>query len=632
VVTVVLYHAGVPGITGGFVGVDVFFVISGYLITRQLRQLAPLRPLPLLREFYARRVRRILPALSIVTLATLLLGAALLLPNGERQDLARSAIASSILVSNLQFLANTKNYFAGPAELQPLLHTWSLSVEEQFYLVWPLAFIVLARLDRRSWGVRAQLAGVAVVSTFSLAACIWLTAADRPAAFFGLHTRAWELGIGCILALWTPSKLPKAVFDLGAVIGIAAIGFSIFVISPDTEFPGVAAVVPVLGAAIIVLAGENSRSSLGFRLLSKPAVVFIGKLSYPWYLWHWPLISIARILDLGERNVIRDLAIAVVSMGFAYLTTRFLETPVRQKKVWLFATDSRSLFSGAALTLLCIALATALWLTSRRAFESTVLPTYPPSRSCTEQYSNGSLIPNEKCLLNTGTRATLFVAGDSFANHWSPAVTAWAQGNKVTAIDRSLSSCPVLIAAKFGIEGASRFGSRCVEFSALVLGEISKAAAAGPPVGVILSNTWPGYLSSQDGDHSSQFEAALKQTLDSLEGMRVRVLVIGPSPQFESPVPACVARRSESDCRLARRDFDARSKRALAVISVVSGDNSRTWLPSHHLCDSEWCYPMKDGNLMLTDSGHLSRFAAESAVLDLEPYFDWLAEPRTMSP
>ena len=299
VVLVVLYHVGVPGITGGFVGVDVFFVISGYLITSLLVLEAETRGRISLSSFYARRIRRLFPALMVVVLATLLLGAIWLLPVfSEQTDLAKSAIATAFYVSNVYFWLFTGDYFGAPAALEPLLHTWTLAVEEQFYLFWPLLIIGALRLGRiRQTDLKRDLLkAVAVLFVISFVIGVWQTAASPRAAFYLMPARAWEFAVGGIVALILPREKRSAPTGAGwlSAVGLLVIIGSAVYLDDKAPFPGFNALMPTLGACAVIAGGALNQKSLAVRFLTTRPMVLIGLWSYSWYLWHWPLLAISR--------------------------------------------------------------------------------------------------------------------------------------------------------------------------------------------------------------------------------------------------------------------------------------------------------------------------------------------------
>ena len=321
VISVVLYHAEC-GLPGGYVGVDVFFVISGFLITRLILKDLETGQFSIA-QFWERRIRRIFPALAVMLGVVLVAGCFLLLPT-QLADLGKSSLAQSLLIANVYFWRDT-GYFAAPAEQKLLLHTWSLAVEEQFYVVFPVALIALHSLARRS--TRTVVASLAL---FSLAASVYGAYNHPIASFFLLPTRAWELLAGSLLTFFPDTlRLPKPVREGIASFGILAILVAIFQFDQQTLFPGWAALLPVGGAAAFIFANTSQGTIVG-RLLSLLPLVFVGQISYSLYLWHWPIFVFLRC-SFGKLESLPLILSAVsLSLVMSVLSWRFVELPFRR--------------------------------------------------------------------------------------------------------------------------------------------------------------------------------------------------------------------------------------------------------------------------------------------------------------
>lgn len=322
VLPVILFHAGFGIFSGGFVGVDVFFVISGYLITGiLLRELQEGRFSIL--KFYERRARRILPALFAVMLACLPFAWAWMLPTAF-EEFARSIIAVCVFLSNVLFWRES-GYFAADAEEKPLLHTWSLAVEEQYYVIFPLFLALLWRF-RGQWA----LIGTASAAAVSLVLCEWAARHYPDANFYLLPTRAWELLAGSLCAFWQSSARRRSFGGADpwlASAGLALIVFAIFAFDEHTPFPSIYALIPVLGAALFLLFADADRAA-GW-ILARRAPVSIGLISYSAYLWHQPLFAFARIRSFNEPETTLMGGLAILSLGLAYLSWRYVEAPFR---------------------------------------------------------------------------------------------------------------------------------------------------------------------------------------------------------------------------------------------------------------------------------------------------------------
>ncbi len=346
---VVFYHSGVRGFGGGYVGVDVFFVISGCLITQLLLLEIDGSGLDSV-DFYARRVRRLLPAGLVAVLATVAIQAWRASPE-ELGGLFADGVSAATYTSNLHFIATAFAYFDAGVEHDPLTHTWSLGVEAQFYLVWPLLVAVLA--GRRT----ALAASFALLMAASFAASVLLTRSNLPLAFYGLPTRLWELAAGALLAL--PHRpLPPRLGQGLAIAGLAAIGLAVVWLDRTTPFPGWIAALPVGGAAAVVLGGGPP--GVANRLLTWPPLQAIGQLSYSWYLWHWPLLTLLHRFAPGAGLVWR-LAVVLAALGVAVVSYRLVELPVRRSR-WLARRPVLTLGLGLGATALGVAV---MWLLTR---------------------------------------------------------------------------------------------------------------------------------------------------------------------------------------------------------------------------------------------------------------------------
>lgn len=321
VVPVVLYHAGLTWTPGGFVGVDVFFVISGYLITSILVNDITTGKFSLLR-FYERRIRRLFPALFVVLLASCVAAILILLP-APFAAFSRSLVATVIFGSNILFWRDT-NYFGNTASETPLLHTWSLAVEEQFYLLFPLFLILAIRHCQSAWKVL-----ILALLLLSLALSAWMVQMAPAAGFYLLPPRAWEMLIGAVLAIGAvPRFRNQALANGAAALGLALIAWGVFTFSHDTVFPGPNALFPCLGAALILHACARHETAVG-RLLGSRVFVGIGLISYSLYLWHWPVLVFGQTWAVVSLTPLQTTGLVMLSFGLAAASWRWLEQPFR---------------------------------------------------------------------------------------------------------------------------------------------------------------------------------------------------------------------------------------------------------------------------------------------------------------
>ena len=347
VISVVLYHFDISAVKGGFIGVDVFFVISGYLITGIIAKSIAGNSLTI-KDFYVRRIKRIIPAYFAMVAATLIAGIIFLIPT-DLINLSKSAISTALFFSNIYFWISSGDYFATPAENQPLLHMWSLSVEEQFYIFFPIILSVLMRFFQIRIVHIALLFGL----IFSFFLSVWAVENAHVAAFFLLPSRAWELLIGSVLAMRIiPQIQLTPVNEVIGLLGIGLIMLSVFFIDTTTPFPGFGALAPCFGAAMVIFA-NNKHLTFSGKLLSNPVLVFFGLISYSLYLWHWPIVVFAKYIVVDEPSLTLRLALIALSVLVAWLSLLFIERPFRSGH--LIRKEANILLAGAG-SLIAIAI------------------------------------------------------------------------------------------------------------------------------------------------------------------------------------------------------------------------------------------------------------------------------------
>ena len=472
VLAVVLYHCGVPGFAGGYLGVDVFFVVSGFLITSlMLDEIATTRRLSFA-AFYGRRARRLLPAATLVIGVTLFAGWFVLSPLAWR-DLLGDALSATTYTVNLRLAAQSTDYFQSALPPSALQHYWSLAVEEQFYLVWPLAIWVLAgpKLSRARLGV-----GVGVIVGVSFVMSLVMTVRNQPWAFFGLHTRMWQLGGGALLAVAWPyvGRIPTIVRRIAPVAGVVAIVVAIVIFDSATPWPGTAALVPTL-ATLAVLVGGNV-GPVADVLGQRPAV-WLGARSYSWYLWHWPALVLFADWRGRSLGVPLAVAVALAALVVAQIGYRFVEQPIRHQTSFV-RSPRRSLAVGLSLSATCLVGVLALRSTSehvdatgpaaaaagcrprtswppdwrRRPRSPTCRPTSPrrsatpaaTSRRCTALGCHADIPVTEPKVCELGDPAgasTVVLIGDSHAAQWVPALEQAAAGAGIRLVPFTKSGC-----------------------------------------------------------------------------------------------------------------------------------------------------------------------------------------------
>lgn len=663
VLGVVAFHAGVPGIAGGFTGVDVFFVISGFLITSLLLQELALNDRIDFWRFYARRARRLMPTFLLVLVTTLAAGVWLLSPAlGEVQSLSKAAIAATLMVANVFYLRRLESYFSGPAEFEPLLHTWSLSVEEQYYLVWPAlltaAWMLGTRYRRPRMAVTVVLAAALVLS----AATCWFWAEWRnPWAFYLLPARAWELAAGGALAMGLADGVSRRPV-LGAIAGLAGAGLiaaAMLIAPPAAWFPSPAAAVPVAGAVLVILGNAWSpRNPVAVGLGLRPLVA-IGLASYAWYLWHWPALSLVRIATLGQTDVARDVSISVATLVLSFATLRFYENPLRHRRI---ASGGKVLGAAWASASLVVAAAGGLiWLSgivqptpAERALIEAKADTPRTQRDCHIGLGDAGSKKLGPCLART-ERPRLLLWGDSYADHWSPALYGWANGQREKPEIEHLTkdACPPLpgLSPTETRVGLWKPYAGCRAFNDLAQERLA-AAATSRQAAVVFSSAWwfraTGFDLTAGGwflephhsfDESAHGVAAslaaledrLGHVLEQVHAKGLRAVIILQSPQLLEPqgrrlrAPECLFRQSDAACAVPAALHHARVAQVHAAIARVAArfETVRLFDPADGLCNATTCPARIDGIVAYTDDGHISASMSRVLLDRLAPLLDW---------
>ncbi|MGH6958825.1 MAG: acyltransferase family protein, partial [Caulobacteraceae bacterium] len=582
VLAVVLYHAGLRVTSGGFVGVDVFFVISGYVISKSLLGDIDGGRFSI-SGFYERRVRRIFPALFATMIASWVAAMALLLPS-YLVDYSRSLAAAAAFASNFYFWKSS-GYFANGATLRPLLHTWSLSVEEQFYIFAPLTLFLVARYFRKRWVLV-----LAPVALASLALSIVATRIGPTANFFLLPTRAWELILGALLALGDPPSLKASwAREVLAALGLALIAYAIFAYSPATPFPGLAALPPCLGAAMLIYVGASG-GSLATRFLALPPMVAVGLISYSLYLVHWPIVSFLTYWQLRAPGPDEAPAILAVSLALAALSWRFVEQPFRNRS--LFHPSRRALL-GAGLATMAFAAGLGLLGVATGGFPGRFAhyvdkPTEAPPGWNDPCFLGDNPDPSKwsaaACTLTPGPGPTALLWGDSYANHYAAGIKALAAHVPYRLIEYTAAGCPpVLSYSAVGRPGCALFNHKALR---IVRDQHVKI--------VVLSARWVDLQRRGLGE--------LTSTLDALKRLGVTTYVIGQSPIFTTDVHVIAFRRHAGANAAWPISFDPELNRRLAAMAGPG----RFVDPLAHLCHGLECPYRVGGQFLFNDDGHFS--------------------------
>jgi peptidoglycan/LPS O-acetylase OafA/YrhL len=609
VLLVVLAHAGVPGLSGGFVGVDVFFVISGFLITGLLRREYAATGRIRLARFYARRAVRLLPLATLVIVVTLA-GAWYLAPPVRFTTWAGDAVAAATYTMNVRLDTGGTDYFGDPAP-SPFQHFWSLAVEEQFYLLWPL-LVARGRI------------GPVLMAAVTVGSFAWSLYAT---SYFGTAGRAWELGAGALLALVTTGHRPWL-----AWAGLAAVGTAAVLFDETTRFPGTAALLPVLGTVAVIAAGGN-------RLLSTAPLRWLGRMSYGWYLWHWPLLLLA------PAGTAARIAVAVAALGFAVVSHHLLENPVRHHRVWTVR-SRRGLLLGLGLSASAAALAgfgmfhppeipargvapdagrtlaaarnpaaalqrmlaagvtaTDLPGNLRPDFDGAATQRLAPQLDGCHVGLTGPFRPKSDCSYTTGSRVVVLF-GDSHALQWFPAMETLARQNGWRLYSFTRSSCsPAQIALD-----ERRARARYLECDAWRSQVVTRIGRLRPDLLVVSSSVnYRQVLTGRPADPDAVWQTGWVRMLTTLKRLAGRVTMIADTP-FLTVAPAdCLSTHATaiSRCAAPRADVlpEPRWREQQRAISVASGVPVIDPVP--WLCTTR-CPLVVGDTLVYRDSNHLT--------------------------
>lgn len=657
IVMVVAFHAGVPGFAGGFAGVDVFFVISGFVILRSLTDEQARTGRVSWWAFYGRRVRRLAPAALLMIVVTMLLGMLVLNTIGEQQAIAKGATAAATSTSNFYLSLLAGDYFVPTYQPNVFLHTWSLSVEEQFYLGVPLLFMVagflVRRLDRDRRRVMIVL--ILLVCVASLISAVVLARSAPSQAFYLPFGRAYELGIGALLAV---VNLPMAQALLRRIVWLCSAAVLVLVTIaglPAFGFPGAWALIPTVATAGMIWAHIASEDPGGRFLVSAP-VVGIGKVSYGCYLWHWPLLSIIATWYLREPPVWVRLVVVLVALGIAVASYRHWELRFRSPASGNATPHSTNGWPTVLAGLLAITVTCALALGSD-LFADQVAKADSWTAAWHAKYDTAFPSECSHMVMGTGSqdaicplpgfdpaRPSIVVWGDSFAQMILPGVVKAVHGRPVNVVVMTRGACPPYLprAAKlpnmsFGLE-RSRL-ELCQQHNVAALQWVLATAKGHSTVRVILAARWPVYQGhpelypslareSRDlmVDSGSLVEAGMPALLAQLDRAGVGVDLFGLSPELQRPGPECVTRRWRTfNCdvsRNAEEGYWGGTAEWFQRLHANLGGRSRVIDPINLVCDAHVCEAQRDGVINFSDTDHLSAAAAEKLSGQISPTVD----------
>ncbi|MEY8881829.1 acyltransferase family protein [Donghicola sp. XS_ASV15] len=619
VLPVVFGHAGITGFSGGFVGVDVFFVISGYLITAVILTQLDNGTFSL-SDFYLRRVRRLLPALFFVIAATSCL-CWVLMPPADFEAFGRSSLSVLTLWSNIWLWQNTGDYFGAAAEITPLLHTWSLAVEEQFYLVFPAFLIAVARFPAK-WRFRLIASATIIAAAFS----IFATFEHPTASFYLMPTRVWEFGGGALIAA-APNYSPTRRWAAAVVSsGLVMIVLSVITYDSTVPTPGVNALLPVAGAMLVIYGGQQANVVSG--LLASRSFVYIGLLSYSLYLWHWP-VQVAFRLVSGVYHLPLSLGAASIILSFllAALTYALVEQPMRSKTS---AMKTYGVLSGGLVALGGLSAVVILGAGLPQRMNSAAFSVYSAAteRPHIHQACMDRALAEGPCRLGRQTGApSLLVWGDSHAGAALPAFQAWTTAHGTAAVAAARSGCPPVI----GVNRADRALTHgCAAANSAVIAFLREHSEIQK---VVLAARWPLVFSGERSVGEAggrqrfvstvgapvEMSQAFAATVSHLRMMGKEVLILGPVPEMGLDLPRAYFARTRLglDLRTLELPDDPSSRlgKAEVILRQIASKHGAYFQPLFDAKPEQINLLLTHMPLLYADDDHLSEEGALRVVL-----------------
>ena len=623
-------HAGVPWLGGGFVGVDVFFVLSGFLITGLLVQEVTSTGTLRFADFYIRRLRRLLPALIVMLLVSALLASLLLAP-GEQLSQATAGLSAAAWWSNIHFALGRLDYFSAGTETNIFLHTWSLGVEEQFYLIWPALIYALLRNPARGMRTNRLRLCMLMVIVASLAASMIATYRAPQFAFYMMPLRAWQFAVGALVWLHfnasmtrdSSTQLSRA--SSATLIAIGWLGLAALLgagvwLGANLPYPGLYALIPTLGTACVIGSGSYGAAAGVPKLLSIWPLQVIGRVSYAWYLWHWPVLLLGHALTGLNTPGYRGAYVAV-SLIFAVISYYCVEAPIRHQRWWL--THQRTAIYGALVLMLLCSAAFLQW--NGKAYWASRSPTQLQylnaqvdapiiySMDCDEWYHSDRLTP---CAFGPNKPThTAVLLGDSIAGQWFPAASALFVGPDWRLIVLTKSACPMVDQPMF-YPRIGREYTECGTWRKAALEEISRLK---PDVVLMSSASTYAFTQSQWKDGS----VGVMQALSSAAG---QVFVIRATPSLPFSGPDCLAQHAErpawirfgSNCNAVMDDLSSNQVYASLRRASEGFHNVRTVDIDDLICPGGVCSAERGGVIVFRDSQHMTASYAASLASGLE--------------
>jgi peptidoglycan/LPS O-acetylase OafA/YrhL len=619
VLAVIFYHAGIPGFSGGFVGVDIFFVISGFLITSIILKEVQTGKFSIAR-FYERRIRRIFPALYPVIFACFI-GAFFLFRVVPYKQFAESVATTVAFCSNLFFLFKSGDYFGGEAAKIPLLHTWSLAVEEQFYIVFPLFLVLINKFLKKKY-----FPWIFAMAIISFACSVYVVNINKSAAFYLAPTRAWELLVGSIISL-NAIPLIRAKWMRGcmALLGILCIGYSIWFYTEATLFPGLSALLPVLGAGLVILSSQGG-SSFVYKALSFSPLVFTGLISYSLYLWHWPLLVFLKYYLMRDLIPLETFGVIVFTFIVSIFSWKFIEQPFRAKSP-IFTRYHIFALSGVVMLVAFVAGGIVFLKNgepNRFADNAMMYSIENDPLWTTKMCTRGDFIAKNITAVRMGEEKKLpsfLLWGDSHAQALYPGLAAVAKRHGSAGF----------IITKGGFPPILLIGTKRKSYSEQEFNNIIRFISGHKEIKtVILAASWSGYTEKRDA-----YELSLQQTVSKLLSMDRDVVLVADVPimKFNIPLAMIIAYRTNRtlqdilpsplyDLLPTRSNYLADNKGILTVFNKLAVNPRVTIIyPDSMLLDNDKYRISTDTQLFYMDSGHLSSAGSHFVSPVFDPIF-----------
>lgn len=632
ILSVIAYHAEL-GLRGGFTGVDVFFVISGYLITSILFADFEENGRVSFKRFYARRVARIAPSLFLVVMTVMAVGALTLSTSTfEVHALAKSGVAAILFSSNLYFLSIANDYFSVGIEASPLLHTWSLGIEEQYYIVWPILLSILGKIVGPQRSRQAFILTIGVLLTGSFVYCAVVAQSAPSIAFYSPLSRIWELGIGSLIALLPRQRVDRRTATAVSALGLMLIVTGFLIARPGPYFPFPGALLPTVGTALVIFGNGYSQRSPISRALSARVPVALGKVSYAWYLWHWPFLAFGHILNAGPPTPLARLAVVAASLIVAFATVAIYEQPLRDFARRL--SSERVVAFGALAGIIALVATSGIYAMAKLH----ILPEDPriaaafndrPAKSVQCLLGDSPIVRIPLKCLAKGRRPKIVLWGDSHADQWAPALENWANKHGWQVEQLTLAACPPLIGLTPAATGGGPYNT-CRNFNRAVWKRIEVNTTSSV---VVLAANWAprvagaenlegnrgipffDYRSVSSAQSAAAMRRGLVSTLDGLAERRIPVVVLLQTPVPGRMAAVCVVRVGAEKCALSKALLDRQISTVDSIITEVlrNRDGVRMLDPTAVLCGPKGCPAEIEGHIAYYDAEHVSRSAAISS-------------------